>query len=64
MISKIISAGQTGIERAALDEALAHSLPYGGWYALDASADNFHEPQKLIARYNCTLAQCRRKAPT
>jgi hypothetical protein len=28
---KIVSGGQTGADRAALDWALAHHLPHGGW---------------------------------
>jgi hypothetical protein len=28
---KIISGGQTGADRAALDWAIAHQFPYGGW---------------------------------
>lgn len=31
MIEKIISGGQTGADRAALDFALDHSIPHGGW---------------------------------
>jgi hypothetical protein len=31
MIQKIISGGQTGADRAALDFAIKHNLPYGGW---------------------------------
>lgn len=27
----IISGGQTGVDRAALDFAITHSLPHGGW---------------------------------
>ena len=30
-IDKIISGGQTGADRAALDFAIARNLPYGGW---------------------------------
>lgn len=30
-IDKIISGGQTGADRAALDFAIARSIPYGGW---------------------------------
>lgn len=30
-ISKIISGGQTGADRAALDVALKYDFPYGGW---------------------------------
>ena len=31
MIQKIISGGQTGADRAALDFAIRHGIPYGGW---------------------------------
>jgi hypothetical protein len=30
-IPKIVSGGQTGADRAALDWALSHQLPCGGW---------------------------------
>lgn len=30
-IDKIISGGQTGADRAALDFAIANNIPYGGW---------------------------------
>jgi len=31
MLTKIISGGQTGVDRAALDVALALGIPIGGW---------------------------------
>ncbi|NTW57437.1 MAG: molybdenum cofactor carrier [Chlorobiaceae bacterium] len=31
MLRKIVSGGQTGADRAALDAALASGLPHGGW---------------------------------
>jgi hypothetical protein len=31
MITKIISGGQTGADRAALDFAIKYNIPYGGW---------------------------------
>jgi hypothetical protein len=31
MITKIISGGQTGADRAALDVAINMNLPHGGW---------------------------------
>lgn len=30
-ISKIISGGQTGVDRAALDAAISAGIPHGGW---------------------------------
>ena len=30
-ISKIISGGQTGVDRAALDVAIKNNIPHGGW---------------------------------
>ena len=31
LVSRIVSGGQTGADRAALDWAIAHGLPHGGW---------------------------------
>jgi hypothetical protein len=31
MIKKLISGGQTGADRAALDVAIKHNFPHGGW---------------------------------
>jgi hypothetical protein len=31
VIVKIVSGGQTGADRAALDWAIAHGMPHGGW---------------------------------
>ena len=31
VIQKIVSGGQTGADRAALDFAIEHGLPHGGW---------------------------------
>jgi hypothetical protein len=31
VLAKIVSGGQTGVDRAALDFARAHGLPHGGW---------------------------------
>lgn len=31
MIRKIVSGGQSGVDRAALDAAMAHGLEHGGW---------------------------------
>lgn len=31
MLEKIISGGQTGVDRAALDVAIKYAIPHGGW---------------------------------
>lgn len=39
-IQRIVSGGQTGVDRAALDVALARGLPCGGWCPRDRSAED------------------------
>lgn len=36
----IISGGQTGVDRAALDFAIAHDIPHGGWCPLHRRAED------------------------
>lgn len=31
LVEKIVSGGQTGVDRAALDFAIEHGIPHGGW---------------------------------
>jgi hypothetical protein len=47
---KIISGGQTGADRAALDWALSHGVPHGGWCPCGHKAENGLIPP----RYNLT----------
>src|SRR3954465_11888189 len=45
----IISGGQTGADRAALDFAIAHGLPHGGWCPRGRRAeDGAIPPQYLL----------------
>ena len=37
---KIVSGGQTGADRAALDWAIAHQIPHGGWCPKGRKAEN------------------------
>ena len=37
---KIVSGGQTGVDRAALSVAVAHAIPYGGWIPEGRSAED------------------------
>ena len=47
MIVKIISGGQTGVDRAALDVALKHGIECGGW----CPAGRLDEVGRIPARY-------------
>ena len=44
-LEKIISGGQTGVDRAALDAALAGDFPCGGWAPLGREAEDGIIPQ-------------------
>jgi hypothetical protein len=40
LVSKIISGGQAGVDRAALDCAIAHDIPHGGWCPAGRKAED------------------------
>lgn len=46
MIDKIISGGQTGADRAALDFAIEHNIPYGGWVPKGRKTEDGALPEK------------------
>ncbi len=48
---KLISGGQTGVDRAVLDVAVERGLPYGGWCPKDGWAEDFPDPPGLVAKY-------------
>ena len=46
MIIRIISGGQTGADRAALDFAIKHNIPYGGWVPKGRKTEDGTLPEK------------------
>jgi len=48
---KIISGGQTGVDRAALDVAIERGLAYGGWCPKGGWAEDMPDPPGLLAIY-------------
>ncbi len=40
MLQRVISGGQTGVDRAALDAAMACGIPHGGWCPLGRGAED------------------------
>ena len=51
----IISGGQSGVDRAALDAALACGLSYEGWCPQGGWAEDFPNPPGLLVRYPLLL---------
>ena len=48
MIEKIISGGQTGVDRAALDSAIALQIPHGGWCTAGRKAEDGRIPERYL----------------
>lgn len=51
MIVRIVSGGQSGVDRAALDAGRRHGISIGGWCPLDGWAEDRLEPPGLLADY-------------
>jgi Circularly permutated YpsA SLOG family len=49
-IPKIVSGGQTGADRAALDWALSHKLPCGGWCPKGGRRKMARSMQNILSR--------------
>jgi hypothetical protein len=47
----VISGGQSGVDRAALDEAIAHGIPFGGWCPLGGWAEDLPNPPGVRSSY-------------
>jgi Circularly permutated YpsA SLOG family len=48
---KLMSGGQTGVDRAVLDVAIERGLDYGGWCPKGGWAEDFPKPPGLLANY-------------
>ncbi len=48
--SRIVSGGQTGVDRAALEIAIAHGIPHGGW----CPKGRLSEDGSIPSRYELT----------
>lgn len=53
-ICKIISGGQTGVDRAALDAAMANNIPYGGWCPKGRKAEDGIIADKYLLKETVT----------
>ncbi len=48
MLTKIISDGQTGADRTALDAAIEYGVPHGGWMPKGRRTENGRLPDRYI----------------
>ena len=47
-VSRIVSGGQTGADRAALDWAIANGVPHGGWCPKGRKAEDGPLPERYL----------------
>lgn len=50
-VARVVSGGQSGVDRAALDAARHLQLPYGGWCPAGGWAEDMPVPPGLLAHY-------------
>jgi len=48
---KLISGGQSGVDRAVLDAAIARGIEYGGYCPAGGWAEDFQKPPGVLAKY-------------
>ena len=48
---KLLSGGQSGVDRAVLEVAIERSIDYGGWCPKDGWAEDLSAPPGLLAKY-------------
>ena len=50
-VRRLVSGGQTGADRAALDVAIRLGIPYGGWCPRGGRAEDLPDPPGLLSAY-------------
>jgi hypothetical protein len=56
VVARVVSGGQSGVDRAALDAAIACGVSYGGWCPAGGWAEDLPEPPGLIVEYPKLIA--------
>jgi hypothetical protein len=51
VVGKVVSGGQSGVDRAAIDAAIELGIPYGGWCPKGGLAEDLPEPPGLLDSY-------------
>lgn len=47
----IVTGGESGVDRAAMDVAISHGVAYSGWVPRGGWAEDHEEPPGVLARY-------------
>ena len=55
MLKRIVSGGQTGADRAALDVALTFDIPHGGWIPQGRKTEDGPLPTKYKLEIRCQI---------
>lgn len=50
-MARVVTGGQSGVDRAATDVAIAHGVPYGGWVPLEGWAEDHVVAPGVLTRY-------------
>jgi Circularly permutated YpsA SLOG family len=61
-IARIVTGGQSGVDRAASDVAIEFGIPYGGWVPRGGWAEDFPTPPGLLAVYG-SFQECPSEDP-